>query len=121
MPDLPDLLQRALIWLIGLLALAAILTSTVNAAPRAKSAEECFYVADAVLTARALIIERADEAMVRRVLAQMYNAPLIAVWLPVVLSLAQRDQRPAAQLAQAFMDHCSANGGNVDQFVGTAI
>lgn len=88
------------------------------AAPRAGSAEECYYVSDMALTARALAIEGVPEETTYRIIARMYKGPSASNWFQTIITGARVDKREAGDYARALYQHCTNNRGNVDAFFG---
>lgn len=88
------------------------------AAPRAGSAEECFYISDMALTARALTIEGVSEETTQKIIARMYKGPAAPAWYATIINGARTDKRDAGDYARALYQHCTNNRGNVDAFFG---
>lgn len=106
-------------FILVLIGLALVFfVSHALAAPRAGSAEECYYVSDMALTARSLAIEGVSEETTYKVIARMYKGPSASNWFATVINGARSDKRDAGDYARALYQHCANNRGNVDGFFG---
>ncbi len=107
--------QLALCSVTAVLWIAPALTV---AAPKAASAEECFYAADIALTTRSMILERVNEDTIRAVLLLMYRADTAPAWITAIMDSAKLDKRNPQDYAKALYAHCTQNRGGMDAFFG---
>jgi len=106
-----------MIWFLIFIVLLAFVSAAL-AAPRASSQEECIYVADMTLTARALTMEGLPTKTIRSILSRMYVATSAKEWVEAVLPYVARAKGGVQEVASEVVKTCMTTRGNLDGLFG---
>lgn len=110
-------------WLV--LLLACTLAAPALSAPRAESAEECYFFSDVAIVAKALYVEQIPDATADKALVQIYRRAINnggerfgQTFVAVVNAARKRDGYSALDFAQRLYETCVSRGGDMSSIFG---